>query len=181
MPGVGRGRRAAASALGVSVAMLAAVVACGDFGASVVGASQEAGAVDASGPSFDVRVEVSSSEVRGTDPCPVLLGDPLAPVPAYKVPLRASVCSEAQLAAFTAACVVASATSGSCQAWESDTANTACDRCLITPASDPAWGPILMVGHADVPFNLAGCYAVVAGEAASTSGCGAGRWARCAL
>jgi hypothetical protein len=59
----------------------------------------------------------------------------------------------------------------------SDTANASCDACLITPGTAAAWGPIVQVGSGDAPFNIAGCFGLVLNEGASTTGCGAARWA----
>lgn len=120
----------------------------------------------------------SVSPVRAADggtcsPHPV--PNATSPVPAYKpYGQRPNACSAVQLAGFYAACIDG-ARSQTCQSWQNT--NTGCNACIFTTSSAASWGPIIGVGAGDIPFNIGGCFGISLNEGASTTGCGAARWA----
>jgi hypothetical protein len=138
------------------------------------------GGVTEGGGGTDARPDrVTSSGDGSTNdagPCtPQAVAKPTEPTPAYKPYRKEAACSDAQLQGFYTACVDDNATSATCQSWEDN--NPACDACLITPGTAANWGPIIGIGRGDAPFNIAGCFGITLNEGASTTGCGAARWA----
>jgi hypothetical protein len=106
---------------------------------------------------------------------PVAVPTPSSPNPAYKPYLKQAACTSAQIQSFYTACVDANATSATCQNWQ--TSSPACGACILTAGTDASWGPILLIGNGDTPFNVAGCFGLTLNEGVSTTGCGAARWA----
>jgi hypothetical protein len=120
---------------------------------------------------------VTNPDAPVTGQCsPQAVTNPTQPTPAYKPYLKTAACNNTQISTFFTQCVDTAATQTTCQSFLSDTNNTACNACLITPANQANWGPIVQVGTGDFPFNIAGCFGIVLNEGSSTTGCGAARW-----
>jgi hypothetical protein len=79
----------------------------------------------------------------------------------------ANVCTSQDLAAFYQACVTSGATSSACNAFIASDAG-ACASCLLSRSSDPTWGPVVVLPE-QTKLNVAGCVAIVTGDASSTS------------
>jgi hypothetical protein len=75
-------------------------------------------------------------------------------------------CTQQQLSDFYDACVSLTGTMTKCTLLRQ--ANVVCSQCLVSAATDPTWGPIVSTPSWD--FDIAGCVALVTGDASST-GC----------
>jgi hypothetical protein len=104
---------------------------------------------------------------------PIEAAPPCAPVsvasyfPSPLVPPRApaNACTANELAAFFGACVD-DATSAACTAFQ--TSDSACSACLLSQQTDASWGAVV-VGLGKTKINIAGCIALVQGDASAKS------------
>lgn len=121
------------------------------------------------------RRDTGTTDSGGPACTPQAVANPLTPTPAYKPYLKSPVCTTTQISDYYEACYGANASQTTCTNWEN--ANTACDECLNTPASAAQWGETVLISNTDFPDNYGGCFGIVLNEGASTTGCGAARWA----
>ncbi len=82
---------------------------------------------------------------------------------------NATACSDVQIQSYYDSCFGANATTQTCQAFQTASAN--CYKCLLTPQTAPAYGALIAIGGVDYA-NTAGCVALLTGDT-SASGCGA--------
>jgi hypothetical protein len=144
-----------------------------DAGFHIKPAEQDAGADSSADAKAEAHVEAAAP--KPTPSCPNVPEDVsnFKPTTSPKPPrpYQAS-CGAGQVTAFYYACVGASATTYSCQSWESASqSNNDCVACMISNDYDSAWGPL--VNHSDYAFiNDTGCAQLLNGTA-----CAAATWA----
>ncbi|HEY2366484.1 MAG TPA: hypothetical protein VGH87_08865 [Polyangiaceae bacterium] len=86
-------------------------------------------------------------------------------------------CGSGQVTAFYNACIATSATTYSCQSWETASqSNNSCAACMISNDYESAWGPI--VNHLGYSFiNQMGCAELLTQNPAPSGTCAYDEWA----
>jgi hypothetical protein len=137
------------------------VVACAS-GALACGSSAATGPVDAA---IDAGAGETGASEAGPTCQPATLDEWMPAAYHHAQPAQAAACTSALVADFYASCLGPTASGSACdQNWGcgddggciEDVAHATCQRCLVTPSTNPTWGPIVDYG-ATVSVNVAGC------------------------
>jgi len=123
------------------------------------GGNQDAGiGIDGSGSSSSGGGSSGSSGGGFTDASACLPGDVTTYAPQYRPATGAYLgkCSDTEVKGFFSACLDPSATADTCNQFMGDAGSPDCAACLLTPDSDPKYGPL--IGHGSfVTANVPGC------------------------
>jgi len=104
--------------------------------------------------------------IEAAPPCAPVSVESYVPAPMTPPSPPAAACSAGELSSFWSACLEQGLGSSACAAFAASDAT--CAACLVSQSTDATWGPVVKTPQA-TKLNVAGCMALVQGDASETS------------